>query len=77
MNLDESFLHDLWDSLKPFVSKKERIAAAEAVVRAFDDYADLSAIEDHIDEFDSVMKAALYSHFEIVPEEEEEEDDWP
>jgi hypothetical protein len=74
MNLDISFMHELWDGIKPFIPKKERLAAAEAVVRTFDDNADISEIEDHITEFDSAMKAAIVSHFEFYDESDDEDD---
>jgi len=75
MNPDISFLHELWDSIKTFVPKKERLPVAEAVVRSFDDYADIDAVEDHLNEFDSIMKAAIVSHFDLIEDEEDEDDD--
>jgi hypothetical protein len=75
MNPDISFLHELWDSVKPFVPKKERLAAAEAVVRSFDDNADIASIEDHVSEFDSAMRAAIVAHFELYDQEDSASDE--
>lgn len=74
MNPDISFLHELWDGIKTFIPKKERLAIAEAIVRSFDDYADIEAIEDHLNEFDTVMRTALKSHFDFYDEEEDDDD---
>ena len=76
MNPDISFLHDLWDSIKAFIPKKERLQLAEAIVRTFDDNADIDTVEESINEFDSVMKAALIAHFDIGLEDDDEDDDY-
>ena len=73
MNPDISFLHELWDSVKVLVPKKERLPVAEAIVRAFDDYADIGAIEDHLSDFDGTMKAALKSHFDLIEDNDDED----
>jgi len=74
MNHDIAFLHDTWDSVKTFVAKKERLQAAEALVRVFDDNSDISSAEDHIDDFDAPLKAAVVSHFDIGLVDEDDED---
>lgn len=78
MNPDISFLHELWDNIKPLVPKKERLPVAEAVIRSFDDHADIESIEDHLNEFDTTMKAAIISHFDLLEDDDEEDDygDW-
>ena len=76
MNPDISFLHDLWDSVKAFIPKKERLQVAEAIVRTFDDNADIESVEDSLSEFDGVMKAALTAHFDIGLEDDDEDDDY-
>ena len=74
MNPDISFLHDLWDGVKAFIPKKERLQVAETIVRIFDDNADIESVEDSINEFDHAMKTALIAHFDIGLEEEEDEE---
>jgi hypothetical protein len=76
MNPDISFLHDLWDSVKTFIPKKERLPVAETIVRNFDQHADIGAIEESINEFDQVMRTALISHFDIGLEEDEDDEDY-
>ena len=40
----------------------------------FEDHVDISEAEDNANEFDSIMKAALISHFDIGLEDDEDED---
>jgi len=75
MNPEIELLYNIWDSVKPYVSVKERLHVAEEIVRTFDDQLDISEVEDNLNMFDSVMKAALISHFEFGLEESDE-DDW-
>ena len=74
MSHDITFLHELWDSVKLFVPKKDRIQASEAIVRMFDDNADITSIEDHLDDFDAVMKNAIVSHFQISSVDDDDDD---
>jgi hypothetical protein len=74
MSPEVALLLDAWDSIKAFIPVKERLHVAEELVRNFEDHVDISEAEDHANEFDSVMKAALISHFDIGLEDEEDED---
>jgi hypothetical protein len=78
MNPDISFLHDLWDGIKAHIPKKDRLQVAEAVVRVFDENADIGAIEEHINEFDAAMQTALIEQYDIGLDEDDDEDyeDW-
>ena len=61
--------------MKGFVPQKERLRIAEEIVRIFDDNVDISQFDEVINEFDSVMKAAIISHFDIGLDDDED-DDW-
>ena len=77
MNPEIELLYNIWDSVKPYVSVKERLHVAEEIVRTFDDQLDISEVEDNLNMFDSVMKAALVSHYEFgLDDDEDDEDDW-
>lgn len=73
MSPEVALLLDAWDTVKAYIPVKERVHVAEELVRTFEDNVDISEAEDHANEFDSVMKAALISHFDIGLEEDE---DW-
>jgi len=52
-------------------------ANVSEIVRVFDDQLDISQVEDNLNMFDSVMKAALVSHYEFgLGDDEDDEDDW-
>jgi len=74
MNPDVQVLVSIWDTLKTFIPKKDRIEAAEHLVRVVDEELDLVGIEDDVNSFDTVLKAAVKSHFDV--EEEDEDFDW-
>ena len=77
MNPDATFLHDIWDSVKPFVPVKEHEEAAEAIIRVFDENIDISALEDSVNEFDGVFRDALIVYLDLDLEDYDEfgEDD--
>lgn len=74
MNPETELLYNVWDSIKPYISVKERLHVAEEIVRTFDDMLDISEVEDALNQFDSVMKTALISHFEFGLDDDDEED---
>jgi hypothetical protein len=74
MSPEVALLLDLWDSVKAFIPAKERLHVAEEMVRTFEDHVDISEAIDNANEFDSIMKAALISHFDIGLDEDEDED---
>ncbi|MDA8847147.1 hypothetical protein N9J02_00780 [bacterium] len=74
MSPETALLLDAWDTVKSFIPAKERLHVAEELVRTFEDNVSISEAEDHINEFDQVMKAALVSHFDIGLDDEDEED---
>ena len=76
MSPEVALLLDAWDTVKSFIPAKERLHVAEELVRTFEDNVSISDAEDHINEFDTVMKAALVSHFDIGLEDEDDEEDW-
>jgi|TARA_R110001592_G_scaffold77955_6_gene234282 hypothetical protein len=74
MSPETALLLDAWDTVKSFIPAKERLHVAEELVRTFEDNVSISDAEDNLNEFDTVMKAALVSHFDIGLDEEEDED---
>ena len=60
----------VWDSMKPFINKKEILAAADAYIATLDD---MGLVEEHLREefsYDTHLKAALIT---FLGEEEENE----
>lgn len=75
MNPDILLLVSVWDSMKHYVPKKDRIEAAEHLVRVFDEEADMGNLQEDIDTFDTALKTAVASHYG-VDDYDEDEDDW-
>jgi len=76
MSPEVALLDEVWDIVKPHISKKDRIEIAEAILRTFEDHISLDDIEDHIQSFDSAMKAAIKSHFDYLLDKDDDDDDY-
>lgn len=76
MSPEVALLFEVWDKVKTYVPKKDRVDVAEELIRTFDDNVDISEAEEHYQTFDSVMKTALVSHFDIGLADESDDEDW-
>lgn len=74
MNPDISLLLELWDGMKTYIPVKDRIQAAEHLVSLTDEHLDLAELEDYLEMFDAVMKAAIKSHYGYEDDDEDSED---
>lgn len=72
MNPDIQLLLNLWDTVKHYIPKKDRVEAAEHVFRVFDEETDMSGIEETTG-LDSALMAAVKSHYGV---DDFEDDDW-
>ena len=45
---DLDFLIEVWDGLKNYITKKDRLQAAEQLITIFDENADLNALQENI-----------------------------
>ena len=76
MSPEVALLDELWDIVKIHVPKKDRIELAETILRTFEDHLSLDDIEEHIQSFDSAMKAAIKSHFDYLLDKDDDDNDW-
>jgi hypothetical protein len=76
MNPEVALMYEVWDNIKSTIPQKERLQVAESMVRTFDEHVDISDVENNLNEFDTIMKTAIVSHFDIGLEEEDEDEDW-
>jgi len=76
MNPEVALMYEVWDNIKSTIPQKERLQVAESMVRTFDEHVDISEVENNLNEFDTIMKTAIVSHFDIGLEEEDEDEDW-
>lgn len=75
MNPDLSFLIELWDGMKNYIPKKDRLQAAEHLIGVCDENLDLADIHENINMFDSAIKSAIVGHFGF-DEEDDEVEEW-
>jgi 2,4-dienoyl-CoA reductase-like NADH-dependent reductase (Old Yellow Enzyme family) len=76
MSPEVALLDELWDIVKVHVPKKDRVEFAETILRTFEDHLSLDDIEEHLQSFDSAMKAAIKSHFDYLLDTDGEDDDY-
>ena len=75
MNPDILLLVSVWDTIKHYIPKKDRIEAAEHLVRVFDEEVDMGNLQEEMDTFDTALKTAVARQYG-VDEYDEEEDEW-
>lgn len=75
MTPELALLNEVWDTVKSYVPKKERVVVAEEILRNFEEHLDISELEVYKNEFDSAMKAAIVDTLDLE-EDDEELDDW-
>jgi hypothetical protein len=76
MSPEVALLDELWDIVKIHIPKKDRVEFAESILRTFEDHLSLDDIEEHLQSFDSAMKAAIKSHFDYLVDNDVEDDDY-
>lgn len=67
----DDFIVELWARIKPLISPKDRLDAADALISVCDEYGYADGIDQHED-LDRELKVAVKTYF---GEDEEEEDD--
>ncbi len=76
MSPEVALLDEIWDIIKVHIPRKDRVEMAETILRTFEDHVSLDDIEEHIQSFDSAMKAAIKSHFDYLLDNEDGDDDY-
>jgi hypothetical protein len=76
--MHNDFLVELWTRLKPFITQKERMDAADAFVAVVDEYAVSDDFEEQAPSIsDKHLKAALISRYGCEDEDDDEDtNDW-
>lgn len=74
MSPEVALLAETWQLVKSHIHAKERLEIAEAMLQIFEEHVDISELEVYKNELDSVMKAAILSHY--GDELDDEEDEW-
>lgn len=75
MSLESSLLGEVWDTVKPYVPKKEHMEVAESLLRLFDDAVGLDDLSSFQDEFDPTLKAAVVAHLKDLDDPDDDDHD--
>lgn len=74
MSPEVALLDEVWDIVKIHIPRKDRVEIAETILRTFEDHVSLDDIEEHLQSFDSAMKAAIKSHFDYLVDKVDDDD---
>ena len=70
--MDSEFVVELWETMIPYITARERVNAAGELVSMFDAHGFGDGFEDSVD-LPPELRAAVIAHFDFDDEEEEEE----
>ena len=78
MSPEVALLSEVWETVKGHLPQREKLQIAESLLRSFDENVDMSELDDYVNEFDKVMKAAIISYYDDGYDEEDDydDDDW-
>jgi len=71
MNQETDMIVEIWDGIKPYIRKKDRLDLADHLVAVFDDYGMADGLPAICDTADQHLAAAIKGRYGI----DEEEDD--
>ena len=73
--MDSDFVVELWEAMKPYITARERMHAADELVSLFDAHGLGDGFEHSVD-LPSELRAAVIAHYDLEDEEEEGEEQW-
>ena len=75
MAIETDFIFDLWDAMKPLIPAKDKMEAAERIIKMCDEFGiSKSDLEDMI-ENDKILETAFDRYF-VDDFDEDEDDEW-
>lgn len=75
--MNEECIIELWARMKPFITAKDRMDAADAFVSVLDEHGMADALEAQGELVpDKHLRAATVSYYGIEDDEDEESDGW-
>ena len=76
MAIETDFIFDLWEAMKPLVPAKEKMEAAERIIKMCDEYGiSKTDLEDMI-ENDKILETAFDRYFVDDYDDDADDDDW-
>ena len=76
MAIETDFIFELWEAMKPLIPAKDKLEAAERIIKMCDDYGiSKTDLEDMI-ENDKILETAFDRYFVDDYDEDEDDDSW-
>lgn len=76
MAIETDFIFDLWEAMKPLIPAKEKMEAAERIIKMCDEYGiSKTDLEDMI-ENDKILETAFDRYFVDDYDDDADDDDW-
>ena len=76
MAIETDFIFDLWEAMKPLVPAKDKMEAAERIIKMCDEYGiSKTDLEDMI-ENDKILETAFDRYFVDDYDDDADDDDW-
>jgi len=73
MQTEADMIIELWIKLRPYISPKERLDAADELVAVFDEFGMTDGLEHIVNDIDPQLSAAIRARFEIDTEDDDYE----
>lgn len=76
MAIETDFIFDLWEAMKPLVPAKDKMEAAERIIKQCDDYGISKTDLADMIENDKILETAFDRYFVDDYDEDEDDDSW-
>ena len=71
--MDNEILVELWETMKPYITARERMHAADELISFMDAHGLVDDLDTDVEHLPKELRAAVITHYDIEPDEEEEE----
>lgn len=74
MAIETNFIFDLWEAMKPLIPAKEKMEAAERIIKQCDEFGISKVDLEDMIENDKILQTAFDRYF--ADDTEDDEDEW-
>lgn len=76
ITVESETIFDIWDAMKPLIPAKDRLEAAERIIKICDEIGMSETDLEDLIENDKILEAAYDRYFEAEDDYDEDEEDW-
>ena len=70
--MDSELVIELWETMKPYVTARERMHAADELISFMDAHGLVDDLDRNVHQLPKELRAAVITHYDIELEEEEQ-----